>query len=285
MNECIIRTIKPIIPEIKEEDKSFFHKFSFKTPFWQYYKMMYEKKYDAPAQMSLEMEIRKGFSYLIVGDNGAGKTTLVEALDPLGKNRHFMRLEYFGKPLEDFTNVNEIASKIACSYANWQKNHLPSFLNAYLLEKIYSHFGVSFNHEYFSTLLSAFEIKKDDFFYSLSDGQKALVSFSVAVAREPEVLLIDEITSFLSSTNKELVYDILRNYIDDDGEHTLIITTNHLDDIRHLPVDYCFVLNDSSISYILSGDEVGEAKIISDLKELRYGQFYYTEDSKTNPNQ
>lgn len=268
MSENIITTRKPIIPPMKEKEKSFFHRYPLKNFIWQYYKMMYEKKYDIPDKMCLELDIKKGFCYLIVGDNGAGKTTLIEALDPLGNNRHFMRLEYFGKPLEEFCNVNEVSSKIACSYANWEKNHIPSFLNAYLLKRMYSHFDIHFNYEYFSSLLSVFRINEDAIFYSLSDGQKALVSLSVALAREPEVLLVDEITSFLSSINKELVYDLLRNYIDDDGEHTLVITTNHLDDTHHLPIDYCVVLKNSSVSNILSGDEIGELKILNDLKEF-----------------
>ena len=162
---------------------------------------------------SIDMFIKKGEFVSIIGPNGAGKTTLVKCLN---KNLDYEgNVIVKGKDLQDYS-FKEKAQIVA---AVPQEYNLP--FNFKVVDIVgmgrnpyRKRFAASENSE--STIINmalrqtnTYEFK-DRYYNSLSGGEKQRVVTARALAQEPEVLFLDEITSNLDIHNQLEVLELIR---------------------------------------------------------------------------
>ena len=186
------------------------------------------KYYDGrPAVDGLDLRVAQGTVYGLLGRNAAGKSTAIKMLlgmvhpdrgraELFGEDSRRLRPEtrariaYLaeGHPLYRWMTVGEAVRFTRPFYPTW---------NARLLEQILDHFGLS----------PRAKIRR------LSNGQRAQVSLALAVAAEPELLILDDPTIGLDTVVRRDFLDSLIQIIQRRGR-TILFSSHILGDVERV---------------------------------------------------
>src|SRR6266568_668038 len=176
----------------------------------------------------INLEVQEGDFVSIMGPSGAGKSTLLHIL---GMHDHGWTGEYF---LGD-TAVHHLKPKKRATLRNeqigfvFQQYHLLDDLTVYENLDIplsYRHYSKSERAALVADALDRFQIvgKKDLYPRQLSGGQQQLVGVARAIIASPELLLADEPTGNLHSSQGEEIMELFRKL---NAEGTTIIQVTH----------------------------------------------------------
>ena len=232
---------------------------------------------DKQALKNINIEIKKGEFWAVIGKNGSGKTTFCNML------RRFVPDFYNGeltgtitledKELKDYSQ-KELVQKIGFVFQNpftkisGVKDTVFDEI-AYGLENL----GL-YKEEIISRvekILKLLEIEKlrDRNPYDLSGGQKQRVALASIIAMDPDILVIDEPTSQLDPKGTEDIFKII-NLMANEGK-TIILVEHKLELIAEYAQNI-IVLDEGEI--ILSGkaEEVLNNKILLE-KEIGMTQY------------
>ncbi|BBM60427.1 ABC-type cobalt transport system, ATPase component [Leptotrichia hongkongensis] len=232
---------------------------------------------DKQALKNINIEIKKGEFWAVIGKNGSGKTTFCNML------RRFVPDFYKGeltgkimledKELKDYSQ-KELVQKIGFVFQNpfTQISGVKDTVFdeiAYGLENL----GL-YKEEIISRvekILKLLEIEKlrDRNPYDLSGGQKQRVALASIIAMDPDILVIDEPTSQLDPKGTEDIFKII-NLMANEGK-TIILVEHKLELIAEYAQNI-IVLDEGEI--ILSGkaEEVLNNKILLE-KEIGMTQY------------
>jgi ABC-2 type transport system ATP-binding protein len=186
------------------------------------------KYYDGHCAVnSLDLRVAQGTVYGLLGRNGAGKTTAIKMLlgmahpsygqaEILGEDSAHLRPEtrarvaYLaeGHPLYRWMTIGQAVSFTRAFYARW---------NQHLLEQILDHFELS----------SGRRIRR------LSRGQQAQVALALAVATDPEVLILDDPTLGLDTVVRRDFLESLIQIIQRRGR-TILFSSHILGDVERV---------------------------------------------------
>jgi ABC-2 type transport system ATP-binding protein len=170
----------------------------------------------------------------VVGPNGAGKTTLLrilaDLLEPdegsvllcghrLGKARHRLR-----------SNIGYVSSDERSFF--WRltgRRNLEFFCALYGLSR-------SEAHQRIAPLLDAFLLrdKADQMFRDYSSGIRKKFSLIRAVAHQPRLLLLDEVTNSLDPPSAQTVKSFVRTYVSDRQGRAAVWSTHRLEEIAEV---------------------------------------------------
>ncbi len=178
----------------------------------------------------INLDIAQGEFVSIMGPSGAGKSTLLHIL---GMHDHGWEGEYslnetpvhHLKPKERATLRNEQIGFV------FQQYHLLDDLTVYENLDIplsYRHYSKSERAALVADTLDRFQIvgKKDLYPRQLSGGQQQLVGVARAIIAEPKILLADEPTGNLHSSQGEEIMELFRRL---NGEGMTIVQVTHSD--------------------------------------------------------
>ncbi|MBM4184251.1 MAG: ABC transporter ATP-binding protein [Gemmatimonadetes bacterium] len=173
-------------------------------------------------------EIRKGDFVTIMGPSGAGKSTLLAILGMLDGD---WRGEYWlmGEPVHALKPKQRIELNKRYVGFVFQQYHLIDDLNVYENLEIplsYRNVPKKERQAIVADALDRFQIvgKKDLFPSQLSGGQQQLVAVARAVIAEPSVILADEPTGSLHSSQGRMIMDLMKSL---NAEGTTIIQVTH----------------------------------------------------------
>jgi len=180
-----------------------------------------------PVVNSVNLTIPTGCVYGLLGRNGAGKSTLIKMLmgmvQPddgsatlLGHDVATMsaevrqRIAYIaeGHPLYDWMTVQQAIDFVRPFYSHW---------NGRLVDQIVDHF----------------ELPRRRKLRRLSNGQRAQVSLALAVAPEPELLVLDDPTLGLDTVVRRDFLESLIQIIQRDGR-TILFSSHILGDVERI---------------------------------------------------
>ncbi len=188
----------------------------------------------------INLSVPSGAIYGFVGPNGAGKTTTLDLMFGMGQ-RDSGRIELMGLDNDrDEVKVKERAAYVSpdLSYLVWGKvKHAIQFLRPYY---------PNWDQAYCDDLLKRFKIDSNDKITTLSFGNKVKLSLLLAMARRPEVLILDEPTVGLDAISKREVFSQLMSMIQD-GEHTVLISSHGLGDLERMTDHLGFINNGQMI--------------------------------------
>lgn len=162
----------------------------------------------------INLDLAEGDFVSVMGPSGAGKSTLLHVL---GMHDHGWSGEYF---FED-TAVHNLKAKERASLRNenigfvFQQYHLLDDLTVYENLEIplsYRHYSKTERAALVADTLDRFNIvgKKDLYPRQLSGGQQQLVGVARAIIAEPKLLLADEPTGNLHSSQGEEIMQLFR---------------------------------------------------------------------------
>ena len=238
------------------------------------YKYPLEEK---QALKNINIEIKKGEFWAVIGKNGSGKTTFCNML------RRFVPDFYKGeltgtitledKELKDYSQ-KELVQKIGFVFQN-PFTQISGVKDTVFDEIAYGLENLGLDKEEIISkvekILKLLEIEKlrDRNPYDLSGGQKQRVALASIIAMDPDILVIDEPTSQLDPKGTEDIFKII-NLMANEGK-TIILVEHKLELIAEYAQNI-LVLDKGEI--ILSGkaEEVLNNKILLE-KEIGMTQY------------
>ena len=232
---------------------------------------------DKQALKNINIEIKKGEFWAVIGKNGSGKTTFCNML------RRFVPDFYKGeltgkimledKELKDYSQ-KELVQKIGFVFQN-PFTQISGVKDTVFEEIAYGLENLGLEKEEIISkvekILKMLEIEKlrDRNPYDLSGGQKQRVALASIIAMDPDILVIDEPTSQLDPKGTEDIFKII-NLMANEGK-TIILVEHKLELIAEYAQNI-LVLDEGEI--ILSGkaEEVLNNKILLE-KEIGMTQY------------
>lgn len=221
------------------------------------------KKFKTFALDIPKLEVPKGFATALIGENGAGKTTLLNLLSGI-------RLDYKG----DITFFGEYPSaekekradvKNRIGYTGTGRYYLPQWTVADV-EEISSLLFDNFDKAAFRRYckeLAIFPDAPDGFApkkkcSALSDGTRTKLMLAGVMARDTELLLLDEPASPLDPLMRDKLCRMIGDYINDGaGEKSVLFSTHNISDMENI-TDYAIIMEHGTVV---------ECGFVEDLKE------------------
>lgn len=220
------------------------------------------KKYKGFTLEVEDLHIPKGFSTALIGENGAGKTTLLNVLAGI-------RLDYKGEitffdqwsDKEREKTGNPVKEMIG--YTGPNNYYLPQW-TVKQVEEVSKLLFDNFDEEKFEKYVEMLQIASTDSkgknkkISSLSDGNRMKLMLSGVLARDTELLLLDEPASPLDPLMRDVLCDLIREYIEaGQGERSVFFSTHNIADMENV-TDYAI---------IMERGHVVEQGFVEDLKE------------------
>lgn len=223
----------------------------------------------------VEIELRTGEIVTLIGSNGSGKSTLLKTiaaqLEPIGG-----MVWIAGKPQKEISG-KELAQRLALvltmqlqtdrmtcedvvSAGRYPYTGRLGILSEEDREKV----------EAAMKMTDALELKDADF-HAISDGQRQRVLLARAICQEPEVILLDEPTSFLDIKYKLELLSVLKRMAEEKG--TAILLTLHEPELARKISDKVICVKDGRIEKIGSPEQVLTEEYICHLYDLEKTEY------------
>lgn len=207
-----------------------------------------------------ELKIPKGYATALIGENGTGKTTLLNILAGIRLD-YQGNIQYFGKYSDKDREENPLV-KENIGYTGTDNYYLPQWtvkqvedISALLFEKFERSKFRSWCEE-LAVFPGGFEEKKK--INTFSDGMKTKLMLAGVMARETELLLLDEPASPLDPLMRDKLCEMLHTYLaEGDGEKSVLFSTHNILDMENV-TDYAIIMGQGGIA---------EAGFVEDLKQ------------------
>lgn len=189
----------------------------------------------------LDLTIKKGEVFGIVGPNGAGKTTTIDCLAGM-RIPDSGTVEILG--LDPQKNSAELKRRTGLQQ---QESELPDRLKVgEAIELFKNLFGKAPSTD---ALLErvGLQKKKQECFSALSGGQKRRLFVALALVNDPELIMLDELTSGLDPRGRRKLWKLVDEFNSD--ERTVILSTHYMDEAEKL-CNRIAIFNNGSIAAV-----------------------------------
>ena len=200
------------------------------------------------ALRDINLSVRPGQVFGLVGENGAGKTTLI---------RHLLgayvpktgAVRVFG--MDPVRNPVSVLARIG--YLSEDRD-LPLWMRLRELMAYTAAFYPDWDQPYAEGLRNRFGLPLDAKIKQLSRGEKAKAGLLVALAHRPELLLLDEPSSGLDAVaRKDILGEVIRS-VADEGR-TVIFSSHLLDEVERVS-DHIAMIHDGVVTLDMSMDDM-----------------------------
>ncbi len=174
-----------------------------------------------------------GFLIGIAGKNGAGKTTMF----------HYMvdrKKQYTGEILLD----GELLQLADVAYISDDRQFINGYSamgNAELLSVFYD----NWNKDIFKEAMKRMELSTAKEFGKMSRGEKLKFQMAFAMAYQPKLYLLDEVTGGMDPVFRKEFFRILREILA--TEEAMVIMTTHIQEELEEKMDYVGIMEDGKL--------------------------------------
>ena len=178
----------------------------------------------------LDLEIRKGELFSLLGVNGAGKTTAIKMLSGLTKPTH-------GDVIVDGHSITKELDQVKhlIGVSPQETAVAPNLSVKENLEMICGIHGFSKEKTKIKIQKMSEQLTLNDILQrkagKLSGGWQRRVSIAMALISEPEILFLDEPTLGLDVLARHELWDVIRSL---KGRITIILTTHYMEEAEEL---------------------------------------------------
>ncbi len=182
---------------------------------------------------NINLLVEKGEVVVIIGTSGSGKTTLLRCINlletPESGTIKIDNQIIFDNGLKKDIKLTDVRQKVGMVFQNlnlWP--HKTVLENITITPILLGKFNKAVAQKKAVSLLSDMKLldKKDDYTYNLSGGEQQRVAICRALIMDPDILLLDEITSAL---DPELVGEVLETISElAKGDRAMLIITHEM---------------------------------------------------------
>ena len=185
------------------------------------------KKYDG-FELNISMEIPSGKVSGLVGKNGAGKSTTIRSILGLVKPNSG-KVVLMGKDVTDITARDKQKLGVALSESGFS-----GYLTVKDVIDIMKNMYQDFNADSFRKLCRKFDLPMDKRIKDFSTGMKAKLRVLTALSHKARLLIMDEPTSGLDVEARNEILDMLRDYLVENEDCSILISSHISSDLEGL---------------------------------------------------
>jgi ABC-2 type transport system ATP-binding protein len=178
------------------------------------------------AVQHLELSVKKGSIYGLLGSNGAGKTTLLKMIAGIYKPDSGSIL-IDGEPIYENLLLKQRVVFIPDALYFFPQSTINQMAD------FYRSFYLNWNEERFERLKQVFDIQPTRKIQRLSKGMQRQVAFWLALSCMPDVLILDEPLDGLDPVMRQKVKNLLFQDVAE-REMTVIISSHNLREIEDI---------------------------------------------------
>ena len=228
-----------------------------------------------PLIQEMEIALRKGEILSLIGPNGAGKSTVLKSI--AGQLKLIGGTVYLGGDVLSEMKAGELAKKMSVVFTEKIKAEMKSCRDVVATGR-YPYTGwfgiLSAEDERIidevMELTHITDIGGQDF-NKISDGQKQRVMLARAICQEPEIVILDEPTSYLDIKYKLEFLSILQEMREKKGL-TVIMSLHELE-LAKIVSDKILCLKGEYVERFGTPEEVFESDFIERLFDIREEEF------------
>lgn len=206
------------------------------------------KKYDGFILDNISFACPAGSIMGIIGPNGAGKTTIINSiLNTIKLDSGIIRI--FGKEHTQLTKEDK--ENLAVVY---DENSLPDYLNSKEVGKIFSQLYVNWNNKDYIQYLERLRIPPKTTIKDMSKGNKAKINLAVALAHNPKLFILDEITGPLDPVMRAEILQLFLEFMQDETKS--ILFSSHITSDLEKIADYITFINSGHMIFSKEKDDL-----------------------------
>ena len=202
------------------------------------------------ALSKLTLRIPRGRIHAIVGANGAGKSSLFRILlgvqSPSGGSARILG--------HDCSALTE-RERARIGFVN-EEHSLPSWLRVSEIVAMQRRLYPSWDEQRYKSIVDHFHVLPDQRTGQLSRGERAGVNLAMALAQNPELLILDEPTLGLDVVAKRAFLETVLRSIDE-SDTTIIYCSHQMDEIERL-ADNLIILERGELKHMSPPDDFCE---------------------------
>ena len=189
----------------------------------------------------VDLCVERGQVYGFLGRNGAGKTTtlqiLLGILIPKSGQIHFA-----GRSVGRTTPT----MKQRIGYVS-QQQHFYEWMTCLRLGRFVAGFYPQWDQKGFEARLAALQIERKQRVGTLSGGSKMKLAMALALATQPEILILDEPTAGVDPVARREILNLMRKAVDEEGR-TVLFSTHNIHEVGQI-ADVVGVLHEGALIY------------------------------------
>ena len=193
-------------------------------------------------RLNCTLEIPKGRITGLVGPNGAGKTTLFRLILGLAFPDSG-EMTVFGQDGRKLSSKDR--QRIGTVLA---ESGFSGYLTAEDVRVMLKNFYDGFDAARFKESCRRLGIPTDKKIKDFSTGMKAKLKTLAALSHGADFLLLDEPTAGLDVIARDEVLDMLREYMEEDDERSILISSHISSDLEHI-CDDLYLIKDGTIRF------------------------------------
>ena len=188
-------------------------------------------------RLNCSMKVGKGCITGLVGQNGAGKsTTFKAALGLISCDSG--EVSILGKPSSELTAQDRQKMGVALNNSG-----VSGYLRVKDIVPVLRTMYPEFDEGRFKNICRKFSVPENKMIKDFSTGMKAKLKVIVAVTHNAELLLLDEPTSGLDVVTRRDLMDLLREYMDEYEDRSILISSHISTDLEGLCDDIYMIHN------------------------------------------
>lgn len=183
---------------------------------------------------NINIDIQKGEIVALIGPNGAGKSTVLKSI-----TKQLKRISGDIKILDaDIDNIHQTELARTMAYVSTDRISVDMTScydivsqGRYPYTNKFGTLGVEDRAEIEKALkmVNAYDLRNEDF-SRISDGQKQKIKLAMAICQKPDIIVLDEPTSFLDIKHKIEILEILKDMAD--SGMTVVMSLHELELVR-----------------------------------------------------
>ncbi|WP_338988321.1 ABC transporter ATP-binding protein [Spiroplasma endosymbiont of Dasysyrphus albostriatus] len=177
----------------------------------------------------VNLTINPGDRIGIIGANGSGKSTLSEIIGGIRKptSGEIIRQEHLVNGLQ------------------FQESRYPAGISVMDMIKYYLHtFNISMKEDELLELLKTYQLLgiENKFIQTLSGGQQQRLNILLAVIHDPDLIILDEVSTGLDIEVRSEIFEFFRKNIIDKNK-TMILVTHNMSEVEEFCEKYIYIHN------------------------------------------
>ena len=191
-------------------------------------KNLSKKYHDIEAVKNLNLQIKEGELFSLLGVNGAGKTTTIKMLSGLILPTSG-EINFFDKSLKE----NKYEIKSILNISPQETAIAPNLTVLENLEFMAGIYKIKDKNKKIDELVKLFKLESvlNRYTKNLSGGYQRKLSLAISLINEPKVLFLDEPTLGLDVISRKELWNILDKL---KGKITIILTTHYMEEAEYL---------------------------------------------------